>query len=137
MKDEEGKVVEVTELSEGEQLPKSEAPKKDEEPAAAAPFTPEQMDAIRKIISEELAKASGSTDPETHDSEEEEMKKKEEEAKKAAEEAKKAEEEAKKVGDSKGPVSIENKTPAAVKDSSLDLEEERNNAFAKRYGLSR
>lgn len=126
IKDEEGKVVEVSELEEGEALPKeAEAPKKDEEGAAAAPFTPEQMDAIRKIISEELAKAKEPAPAEEAHDDATEMKKEEE---------KKLEEE-KKIGDSKSPVSLEKK--AQVNDSSVDLEEERDNAFLKRYGLSR
>jgi hypothetical protein len=131
VKDEEGKVVEISELEEGEKAPqKTEAPEKKDEEGATAPFTPEQMDAIRKIISEELAKASAADKPaegDVHD--EEEMKKEEEEKKEEVSDSKKAK-------DSKGPVSIEDKS-SKVNDSSLDLEEERNNAWAKRYGISK
>lgn len=129
IKDEEGKVVEVSELEAGEEAPKAEAPaQKDEEGAApAAPFTPEQMDAIRTIISEELAKLHKPEEKpaeEMHD--EAEMKKEEEEKKEACD--------SKKTTDSA--VSLENKK-TSVSDSSLDVEEERANAWNKRFGLSK
>lgn len=138
IKDEEGKVVNVTELGEGEQAPKSEAPKCDEGEGAAAPFTPEQMDAIRKIISEELAKSAGATKPaegEAHDAEEkakaEEMKK-EEEAKKLEEEKKAAD--AKKAKDA---AAVAETKSVKVADSTVSLEDERDNAWLTRYGLSK
>lgn len=131
IKDEEGKVVEVSELEENEKAPEVAPEKKDEEGAAAAPFTPEQMDAIRKIISEELAKAkeqpAEAGEPGVGD--EDEMKKEEEEKKLAAEDSKKQ------AKDSKtGPAAVSEQKQ--VNDSaSIDLEEERNNAWTKRYGL--
>lgn len=122
IKDEEGKVVEVSELEANEKMPEGEAPQHDEEEGATAPFTPEQMDAIRTIISEELAKLKPAEKPaptpeaEAHD--EAEMSEEEKEVKKAC--------------DSKGPAAVaETKKP--VTDSALNLEDERVNVWAKRY----
>lgn len=124
IKDEEGKVVEVSELEAGEKMPEAEAPKHDEEEGAApaAPFTPEQMDAIRTIISEELAKLKPAEEhtpaPEGEAHDQEEMKEEEKEVKQAC--------------DSKGPAAVA-ELKAPVTDSTLNLEDERTNAWAKRY----